>query len=57
VGNNRQEYLQKALENFKFAQAGFNKLKADGNLQEVDSKIIGEIETEIEKINHETVKR
>jgi serine/threonine protein kinase/tetratricopeptide (TPR) repeat protein len=47
---NRQEFLQKALEGFRGALAGFNKLKTDGNLGEVDSKIIGEIEKQIEQV-------
>jgi non-specific serine/threonine protein kinase/serine/threonine-protein kinase len=47
---NRQEFLQKALENFRAALDNFNKLKADGNLGEVDSKIIGELEKKVEQL-------
>ena len=47
---NRQEFLQKALESFSAALDNFNKLKTDGNLGEVDSKIIGEIEKKVELV-------
>lgn len=48
--NNSQTYLLNAIDSFNNALVGFKKLKADGNLGEVDSNIIGEIEKEIVKI-------
>jgi serine/threonine protein kinase len=50
--SNRQEFLQKALEGFSAALENFKKLKTDGNLGEVDSKIIGEIEKQIEQVKN-----
>lgn len=50
--SNRQEFLQKSLENLNQALVGFKKLKANGNLGEFDSKIIGEVEAEIEKVKN-----
>ncbi|HEX8246766.1 MAG TPA: serine/threonine-protein kinase [Pyrinomonadaceae bacterium] len=47
---NRQEFLQQALENFSAALDNFKKLKNEGNLGEVDSKIIGEIEKKVELV-------
>jgi eukaryotic-like serine/threonine-protein kinase len=46
---NRQEYLQKTIENYQSALENFKKLKSDGKLGEVDSEIIGNLEKEIEK--------
>ncbi len=53
---NRQEFVQKGIENLQLALQGFNKLKADGNLGEVDAKIIEETEKEIEKLKARTKK-
>ena len=47
---NRQELLQKALESRRAALEIFKRLKASGNLSEVDSKIIEETEAEIAKV-------
>ena len=47
---NRREFLQKSLENFRIALENFRKIKAAGNLGEIDSKIIGETEEAVSKI-------
>ncbi len=47
----RQECLQNALGSWRAALENFRKLKAGGNLGEVDAEIIGETEREIEKID------
>lgn len=47
---NREEYLGQAVTNWRAALEGFNGLKANGNLGELDSNIIAETEKEIEKI-------
>lgn len=46
---NRHDLLQKAMESFQSALDNFKKLKAEGNLGEVDSGKISELENEIEK--------
>ncbi|MDQ3315183.1 MAG: hypothetical protein M3505_11255, partial [Verrucomicrobiota bacterium] len=47
---NGEEFLQQALDNRRAALENFKRLKAAGNLGEVDAQIIGETEKEIEKI-------
>ena len=44
---NREEYLRHAIENWRAALDGFERLKKSGKLGEIDSKVIGETEQAI----------
>ncbi len=46
----RQEFVQKALASWRAALENFKRLKAAGNLGEVDAQVIGETEKEIENM-------
>ena len=49
-GERRRDFLTKALESWRAALAGFQKLKDDGNLSEIDGSIIGETEQHIAQV-------
>jgi non-specific serine/threonine protein kinase/serine/threonine-protein kinase len=53
---NRRAFFEHALENLRAALNNFNKLKNEGNLGEVDTKEISEMEKEIAAVENKTLK-